>query len=188
VPVYQMQFHAERDELIAIAAGWADRHVLMVVLERFYPEYEPVAMPDAMSLPEAVRELEPVRRICLGRMAMRVGGGILTQEDFIDVNRDCLAIALEPITEDGLRECALGTLTAEPHTLDHWLELVLELEQITHHGATVVDPRSGARRHMPEHRHTAGAHKLASSGVRMLAAAGERYFEFDDVIPGVLDL
>lgn len=188
MPVYQMQFHAERDELIAIASSWVDRHVLTVVLERFYPEYEPVAMPDIMRLTEAVRELEPVRRVCLGRMEMIVDGGILTPEDFIAVNRDCLAIALEPITEDGLRECALGTLTADPHTLEHWLELVFELEQITHHGATVVDPHSGARKHVPEHRHTAGAHELASNGVRMLAAAGATYFEFDDMIPGIADI
>jgi hypothetical protein len=38
--------------------------------------------------------------------------------------------------------------------------------------------RSGSRR--TRHRHTPGAHELASSGVRMLACAGDTYFEFAD--------
>jgi hypothetical protein len=52
----------------------------------------------------------------------------------------------------------------DPHrdrdTLAFWLKLVLEFDEIMHH--------------------TPGAHELASSGVRMLACAGDTYFEFAD--------
>jgi hypothetical protein len=37
--------------------------------------------------------------------------------EFMTVNPDCLAIALEPVTEDGLREAALATLSADRDTL-----------------------------------------------------------------------
>ncbi|MDQ3675382.1 MAG: hypothetical protein M3401_01050 [Actinomycetota bacterium] len=178
---YELQFHAERDELITIAHGWVQRHELSLVVERFFPEYSPVAILGAVSVREAVDELAPVRRICVGRMELNVEGGFVTPEDFLAINRDCLAIILEPVTDDGLRETALATLTADQDTLEHWMALVLELEEIMHRGATAIDPLTGARMPAPEHRHTPGAHALAADGVTMLACAGPTYFEFDDV-------
>ena len=62
--IYKPQFHAARDELIDLAAGWAGWagwhgwarwhgwhgwHGCKVVLERFYPEYEPLAVPAGMT-------------------------------------------------------------------------------------------------------------------------------------------
>jgi hypothetical protein len=46
--VYRMQFHAEREELIAYIAGWVGWDGLSVVAERFFPEYEPVAIPPSV--------------------------------------------------------------------------------------------------------------------------------------------
>jgi hypothetical protein len=178
---YELQFHAEHDELLDIAQGWIDRHELSVVLERFFPEYMPVAVPRAMPLRAALEQTAPVKRMCLGREPLNVEGGFISSQDFLAVNRECLAIALEPLTDDGLRETALATLAADQPTLDHWIALVLELDAIMHRGATAVDPTSGARRPAPEHRHTPGAHALAVEGVAMLACAGRTYFEFDDL-------
>jgi hypothetical protein len=178
---YELQFHAEHDELIDIAQDWVDRHELSVVLERFFPEYMPVAIPKTMPLRVAIEETAPVKRLCLGRTELNVEGGFITSQDFLAVNRECLAIALEPVSDDGLRETALATLAADEATLAHWIKLVLELDALMHRGATAVDPTRGARLPAPEHRHTPGAHALASDGVRMLACAGRTYFEFDDV-------
>jgi len=180
--IYKLQFHAARDELIDLAAGWVGWHGCKVVLERFFPEYEPVAVPEGLDLREAVALLEPVRRICLGRPDLDVGSGFITTEEFLIVNPDCLAIGLEPVTEDGLRETALATLTADDDVLAHWLKFVLELDEIMHEGALVTDPLTGMQRYAPSHRHTPGAHELAADGVRMLACAGETYFEFADLI------
>jgi hypothetical protein len=179
--IYRMQFHAEREELIAYIAGWVGWHGLAVVAERFFPEYEPVAIPPNVGLRDAVAHLEPVRRLCLARSGLDFGCGFITNQEFMTVNPDCLAIALEPVTEDGLRETALATLTENRDTLAFWLKLVLELDEVMHQGATAIDPRTGSLRYFASHRHTPGAHELASSGVRMLACAGDTYFEFADV-------
>jgi hypothetical protein len=185
--VYRMQFHAEREELIAYIAGWVGWHGLAVVAERFFPEYEPVVIPPGVRLRDAIAHLEPVRRICLARGDLDIAGGFITTEEFMTVNPDCLAIALEPVTEDGLRETALATLTADRETLSFWLKLVLELDEIMHQGATAIDPRTGSQRYFGGHRHTPGAHELAARGVRMLACAGDTYFEFTDVDVDVRD-
>src|SRR3954447_17417927 len=118
--VYTMQFHAEREELIEYVAGWVGWHGLAVVAERFFPEYEPVAIPPGIKLRDAIAHLEPVRRICLARDDLDLGVGFITTEEFMTVNPDCLAIALERVTEDGLRETALATLTADRQTLAFW--------------------------------------------------------------------
>jgi hypothetical protein len=179
---YELQFHAERDELLDIAQVWIDRHELSVALESFFPEYMPVAVPKTMPLREAIEQTEaPVKRMCLGREPLNVDGGFITNQDFLAVNRECLAIALEPVSDDGLRETALATLASDQPTLNHWIKLVLELDETMHKGATAVDPTSGTRMAAPEHRHTPGAHALAAEGVTMLACAGLTYFEFDDL-------
>lgn len=179
--VYRMQFHAEREELIEYIAGWVGWHDLSVVAERFFPEYEPVAVARDRPLREAIAQLEPVRRLCLAREDLVFGGGFITTEEFMTVNPDCLAIALEPVSEDGLRETALATLTSDPDTLDFWMARVLELDEIMHQGALVVDPVRGTSGYFPGHRHTPGAHELARNGVPMLACAGPTYFQFADV-------
>jgi len=180
--IYKLQFHAARDELIDLAAGWVGWHGCKVVVERFFPEYEPVAVPASLDLREAVAVLEPVRRICLGRPDLNLDGGFITTEEFLTVNPDCLAIGLEPVTEDGLRETALATLTADEDVLEHWMRFVLELDESMHQGATVIDPVTGRQHYSPSHRHTPGAHALAADGVKMLACAGETYFEFSDLV------
>jgi hypothetical protein len=178
---YELQFHAEHDELLDIAQGWIDRDELSVAVERFYPEYMPVGVPKTMGLRAAVAEAAPVKRFCLGRVPLNVDGGFITPQDFLAINRECLAIALEPVSEDGLRETALATFAADERTLEHWIKLVLELEAAMHRGATAIHSVTGARVPAPEHRHTPGAHRLAADGVQMLACAGETRFEFDDL-------
>jgi hypothetical protein len=111
-----MQFHAEREELIAHIAGWVGWRGLAVVPERFFPQYEPVAIPPNVTLRDALAHLEPVRRVCLARGDLNLGGGFIATEEFIAVNPGCLAIAPEAVTEDGLRETALATLTADRDT------------------------------------------------------------------------
>lgn len=115
--IYKLQFHALREELIDLAAGWVGWHGCKVVVERFLPEYEPVAVPQELDLRVAVAALEPVRRICLAPPDLDIDGGFITTEEFLVVNPDCLAIGLEPVTEDGLRETALATLTADEDVL-----------------------------------------------------------------------
>jgi hypothetical protein len=179
--VYTMQFHAEREELIEYIAGWVGWHGLSVVAERFFPEYEPVVVNPDMPLREAIAELEPVRRVCLVREDLAFGGSLITTEEFMTINRDCFAIALEPVTEDGLRETALATLTSDAETLEFWLARVLELDEVMHQGAMFVDPATDTTMFLPSHRHTPGAHELARKGVPMLACAGDGHFEFADL-------
>lgn len=62
---FAFALHATRDELIGLAADWADAHELQISLERFFPDYLAGVIPRGGNLASAIAELEPVRRICL---------------------------------------------------------------------------------------------------------------------------
>ncbi len=85
------------------------------------------------------------------------------------------------LTDEGLRESAMGAVHDDPEALNLWGGLIRRARAEAHVGASVVNPTTEARMHAPSHRHLPGAHDLASSGVVMLAAAGWNRYEFDDL-------
>jgi hypothetical protein len=89
-------------------------------------------------------------------------------------------MVLEPLTEDGLRATALTGRMGDEEVLRWWVALARDAIADMHQGAWATEP-SGGRTHIADHVHTAGAHDLAASGVRMLAATGSTVFEFDDL-------
>jgi hypothetical protein len=64
-------------------------------------------------------------------------------------------------------------------TLKLWRSIVRNAKARMHVGATLRTPVAQAE--LPFHRHTPGAHELATRGVRMLAAAGWGEYLFADV-------
>jgi hypothetical protein len=103
---FTLPLHALREELIALAGGWADEHELHVALERFFPTYAAVAIPGGDGIDAAVDGFDPVRRMCLRRERFDIAP--ISEWQFLVRNPDCLVMVLEPVTEDGLRATAIG--------------------------------------------------------------------------------
>ena len=175
---FTLPLHATREELIALAAGWADDHELHLGIERYFPRYSPAALPLGADLGAAIAQFEPVRRICLRRAPFDVSA--TTEIDHLIRNPESFVMVLEPLSEDGLRATALTGRMGDEDVLRWWVGLVRDAIGAMHRGAWAVEP-SGRRLHVPDHFHTSGAHDLAVGGVRMLAATGATVFEFDDL-------
>jgi hypothetical protein len=176
---FALPLHGLREELVELAAAWADEHSLFVALERFFPTYAAIALPQGADVAAAIGELEPVRRLCLRRGPFFEGA--INERQHLARNPECLTIVLEPVTEDGLRATAISSRMGDEQRLREWVALVREAALRMHRGAHAIEPEHGGRQHVPEHFHTQGAHDLAAGGVRMLAAAGTAIFEFEDL-------
>ncbi|HEV2777125.1 MAG TPA: hypothetical protein VGV90_16160 [Solirubrobacteraceae bacterium] len=176
---FALALHATREELVGLAASWAEAHELDVSLERFFPDYLVAAVPRGADVTAAVAEFEPVRRICLRQGPFDIVASNHVQH--LAMNREAFSIVLEPVSEDGLRATALASKMGDEDLLRWWVGLVRESADGMHRGAWAVDP-GGRRKHVSDHWHTPGAHELAAAGVPMLSAHGNARFEFDDLI------
>lgn len=176
---FALPLHATREELIALAAGWAAAHELDVSLERFFPDYLVAAVPRGADVAGAVSEFEPVRRICLRQGPFDIVASNHVQH--LAMNREAFSIVLEPLSEDGLRATALASKMGDEEKLRWWVAIVRDSASAMHRGAWAVEP-GGRRKHVSDHWHTTGAHELAVAGVPMLSAHGSAHFEFDDLI------
>ncbi len=175
---FAFSLHATREELIELAADWADGHELHVSLERFFPDYLVAAIPVGGDIASAIAEFEPVRRICLRQSPFDIVASNHVQHT--SMNRESFSIVLEPVSDDGLRATALASKMGDEDKLRWWVGLVRESASRMHQGAWAVDPH-GRRTHISSHWHTPGAHELAAAGVPMLSANGSAIFEFDDL-------
>jgi hypothetical protein len=175
---FTLPLHALREELIALAAGWAGEHELHVGLERFFPTYAAVAIPGGDGLDRAVEGFDPVRRVCLRRGPFDIAA--INAQQFLARNPDCLVMVLEPVTDDGLRATAITSRMADVELLRWWISLVRGVAFDMHRGAWATDPHSGARQEIPDHFYTDGARELWAGGVPMLAATGPTVFDFGE--------
>ena len=176
---FAFALHATRDELIDLAASWADAHELHVSIERFFPDYLVGAVPRGGNLAASIAELEPVRRICLRQEPFDIVASNHIQH--LAMNRESFTMVLEPLSEDGLRATAIASKMGDVEKLRWWVGLVRESSSGMHQGAWAIDP-AGRRKHVSDHWHTTGAHELAAAGVPMLSSHGSARFEFDDLI------
>jgi hypothetical protein len=173
---FTLPLHALREELVALAGGWAVEHELHVALERFFPAYEAVAIRDGDGLEEAVRAFDPVRRLCLRRGSFDIAP--TNAHQFLVRNPDCLVMVLEPVSDDGLRATAITSRMADVELLRWWISLVRGATYEMYRGAWATDPESGVRQEVPDHVYTDGARELWAAGVPMLAATGTAVFDF----------
>lgn len=175
----QIQFHAERGELISLALDWARDFGLIPVLEQFFPDYRISAVvSDERS--DVAGDLANVDRVALCSTDPDLTA--VAAHEFVTRNPNCLFVSIGSRDADGLRESALGGDCDDPETLRRWRDLIRYAKSAMHQGATISNPVSGVREPRPGHLHTAGAHQLAASGVKMLAAAGWNQFVFDDCV------
>ena len=176
---FTLPLHATREELVALAAGWAQEHRLHVGIERYHPRYSPAAVAPGGDLAAALEEFEPVRRICLRHGEFDINA--TNEIEHLSRNPNSLMMILEPLTEDGLRSTALQARMGDEEILRWWIANVRAAVAGMHRGAWAIDPQHGGRSYVDDHFHTVGAHELAADGVPMLAATGTAHFEFDDL-------
>ncbi|MDP2710130.1 MAG: hypothetical protein Q8O56_02835 [Solirubrobacteraceae bacterium] len=175
---FVLPLHATREELIAIAVGWADAHDLHVSIERFFPDYLVGAVPAGGDVAAAIAEFEPVRRVCLRRHPFDIVA--VNQAQHMAMNPESLIVVLEPLSDDGLRATALTSRMGDLDALRWWVGLVREAAGAMGRGAWAIEP-GGRRVYVADHWHTTGAQELAARGVPMLSAVGSATFEFDDL-------
>jgi hypothetical protein len=179
MPATTFQFHADPGEAWELACGWASEYGLELAAEQYFPDYRVVAVsPDAGKCPE-VERLERIDRAALCRRAPDLGA--TTMHEFVTRNEDCLYLAIGRCGDGALRESALSGHTDDPETLRIWRRLIRRARSEMHRGAEARSPHSGHGQHLPNHRHTSGAHELAARGVRMLGIAGSTEYVFDDI-------
>lgn len=169
MPRVQLQFHAEPEEVTSLSLHWARAHDLVAVFERFFPDY-------AAAVSDEASDGDPVHRISLCRSAPDLSAG--SAHEFTQLNNDCLYVSIGQRVDDGLRESAVGGDTNDAETLRAWRSVLRDARSIMHAGAIARNPGTDATQEMPRHLYTDGAHKLAESGVKMLAAAGWVEFHF----------
>lgn len=175
----QRQFHATDSEMFRWAARWATDNDWNVVVERFFPSYRAVAcVPD--QLEAAARRVGGVRRVSVGPLEPELDSG--TAHDLVAANPDRLWMLLGALTDEGLREASVSGGTEDGATLRTWRRALRNANAEMHSGARVRGP-TGESAAASSHRHTIGAHRLAESGVTMLALAGGVRYEFDDLAP-----
>ena len=176
---FALPLHATRDELIALATGWAAAHELYVSIERFFPDYLVGAVERGGDVAAAIAEFEPVRRICLREYPFDIVASNHVQH--VAMNRESFTIVLEPLSEDGLRATALASKMGDEEKLRWWVGLARESAAGWCRGAWAVEP-GGRRKFVSDHWYTPGAYELASAGVPMLASHGTAIFEFDATV------
>jgi hypothetical protein len=170
-----LQFHAQGGEIIDLARNWADEYGFRLAVEQFFPDYRAVEV-DLQS-DTAFEKLHQVRRVSLGRGPLDLTAS--TAHRF--VTPDVLYLDIQWPTDQGLREGALGGSTDDDQLLRMWRRMIRQLVKSMHKGASTLG-WTGIVGPAPAHKHTAGAHRLAEQGVRMLASAGSTEYLFDDVL------
>jgi hypothetical protein len=175
----QRQFHATGSELLEWAVLWATGNGWNVVVERFFPSYlAVVCRPE--ELQTVARSVGEVRRISVGAREPMLK--VTTAHELVAANPDRLWMLLGALIDEGLREAFVSGGTEDAPTLRTWRRLLRSANAEMHAGAQVHGP-TGESTAAPNHRHTIGAHRLAASGVTMLAMAGSARYEFDDLAP-----
>lgn len=98
--------------------------------------------------------------------------GEFAQKDFFGVNKNCILVEIGRLSENGLKQSAISTMTNDEFTYDFAKKIIRRLKSITKAGVATVNTESGARAVSRTFRYTVGAEKLQNEQILMLAYAG----------------
>ena len=162
-----IQFHALRHELLPLVKQSMSDFDLHVVAMTYFPfTAVTLSMGDLDRIfadPSTYRELA----FTLEKAKLPV-----KTNEFLDLNPDALALQIQSVAENGLRQSWLGCRTTNEAALSAWKKITRRLKRITSAGVTVTNPKTGAHAQYRTFRYTAGAKALEFTGVPMLPAAG----------------
>jgi hypothetical protein len=174
----QRQFHAVRAELLGWAELWATGNGWNVIVEQFFPEYRAVEC-DPSRLETLTNAVPRVDRLGVGPREPVLN--VDKAHALVGANPDRLWILIGALSPAGLREASVAGGTDDPELLKTWRALLRRANGEMHAGARLRG-LTGVTAEDPNHRHTVGAHRLAASGVTMLAIAGGVRYEFTDMV------
>ncbi|WP_194892482.1 hypothetical protein [Catenulispora pinisilvae] len=157
-----LQFHADRDEILAAVRRWAEQSGLTVVEESFSPVYQ-VRLADRAGIRDDADF--PLSRISLSTrpVDLRVSSSLA----YLRGNPDVLTITLGEQSGQVLRESALAAMTDDAESLAVWKRLRNDLRKTLRKGASVENVMTGAQSRKDAHLYSAGAKKLADGGVNI---------------------
>jgi hypothetical protein len=170
------QFHATPEELIDLARSWRDAHDLHLAAEHFFPDWR-VCLLDRPE--QHTGQHETIDRLALRRLPFDLTA--TTGWRFAKSNPGSLFVTVGTVMSNELAESGIGGYTSDPAEMGLWRRLIRKVRTDSHKGATVHN--WATRGHLPSHRHTAGAHRMAEQGVRIVQFKGGNEYTFDD-IPG----
>lgn len=171
MPQSSLQLHGTLDDFVQLVVAWVEREPVRIAAQKHTSDWFLVSSGQELA--------------ALGEPTSGITRILLSEREISDVDdsdfHDLFVIHVGNRTEEGLRESSMGVVTDDSHSLQLWQRLIRMAQEVGHAGASVVDPHTGARNHLPSHRHLQGAHDLAEQGVPMLAIAGWNLYEFDDM-------
>lgn len=170
-----LQFHAAPAELLGLALEWATRWHLTPVIVQLFPEFRARLHVEG----EAQRVSDRTHFVALCQANPQLSAA--SWADFLTKNVGTFYVEVGCLEPEGLREAAMGGVSDDPSSLKLWRSIIRHAKARMHTGA--IARNQSAEQLLPHHRHTPGAHDLASKGVEMLAAAGWVKYVFADVQP-----
>ena len=169
-----LQFHAEGGEMVDLARKWANEYGFRVGVEQFFPAYRALEVNPKSD--QAFDRLHQVDRVSLARGPF----DLTAPSAHRFVATDVLYLDIEWPRDEGLREGAIRGSTHDDELLRTWRRMIRQMVKSMHKGAALRG-WTGLAGKASAHKHSAGAHRLAEQGVRMLAVAGGTEFLFDDL-------
>lgn len=168
------QFHATPEELVDLARAWRDAHDLHLAAEHFFPDWSVWALDRSEKPSEQHHE---INRLALRREAFDLTA--TTGWAFTQGNPGSLYITVGTLMNNELEESGIGGYASDPAEIGLWRRLIRKVRTDSHKGATVHNWATSG--HLPSHRHTTGAHRMAEQGVRIVQFKGGNEYTFDDI-------
>ncbi|MER5227895.1 hypothetical protein [Streptomyces flaveus] len=160
------QFHADRRELVALAAQWATQLGLQMAWERFFPEYRVRAVVPSELGDLLENQLSEISRISLSLHPLELD--VDSSLGYMKHNPGILTILLGKQEGGVIGESFLAAVTDSEEQLKAWKRVRSLAVKSTSKGAWILNRETGARQRSDSHRYTAKVREIADSGVRVI--------------------
>lgn len=170
-----LQFHATREEVVAMVAAWAADLDLYVAVERLFPTYQlkPMGRGAAVDLSPVRDDVDRISLCCYP-----FDPDVTTSLEFLRRNPHVLVVSIGQRQGDSLRESVIGAMTDDTLSVEKWKKLRLRAKKSMNQGALARNPVTGTSGEAKGRYFTDGARKLADQGVKMFPEAGWVEYEF----------
>ena len=161
-----IQFHAVLEDLTEFVRDVTDEIPVHVTAFRF-PPFRATQV-DVSDL-ELTMQDTAVRELAL---TLEPALPAETASDFAEQNPSALRLDIGRLSEQGLRESCLSVRTTDDSAILQWKRVAQRLRKLTQAGAVAVNPVTGAKSSLRNHRFTPRAKQLDDDGVVIRPVAG----------------
>lgn len=160
------QFHADRGELVALAAEWATQLELYMAWESFFPEYRVQGVTPYELEGVLEHQLSEISRISLSLHPLELD--VDSSLSYVKRNPGILTILLGKQSSDFIGESFLAAVTESEEQLKVWRKVRSFASKSTSKGVWILNRKTGARQRSDSHRYTPKVREMAASGVRVV--------------------